>query len=534
MAESQEILMETKEIEILDKEEKYCIKSDKDNDFNVKIKKYSSYIEIEALNQNYNTKKFIEKYTLQKLHENKFLLICESIDDIYDELIFLFSKNTAIIKEKENILNIIISIEHAKYKELNFKLKSKQKTNKELYEELYNIISNLQKENKIKDEKINKCNQEINNLKSEINNMKKQIDILNETIKNNNSFGNQMSIEEIDKLINKKIEVFGKNQSFEKRAKIEKKEKKEKEGNEKEENDQKIKEEIINEKMNIKEEINKEGRNSNKKDKQIEEKDKKYKKEIEEMKNSYNEQIEKLKKIIIEIKENGKEKNEILINNENDKINKLADKKEKDFEINIYQKIKLEDIIEKEDKNKKVKNLNKEEKDKKEEKNKKEGKVNKEEKIKKVGEILEFNGNNIFEKFESKLFKFFSEDNNWNINDINELKKIAATFLINGKSTYEVLEDFISTNINNHQAELEEKKKMDFAQKKKEIYDLLPDSLTDIVTKDTKTIIAEFRERYGISENDIKDREFKSIIVKYDYNAKKILTNILQKLKYLK
>ena len=35
--------------------------------------------------------------------------------------------------------------------------------------------------------------------------MKKQIDILNETIKNNNMFGIQMSIEEIDKLINKKI-----------------------------------------------------------------------------------------------------------------------------------------------------------------------------------------------------------------------------------------------------------------------------------------------------------------------------------------
>ena len=193
-----------------------------------------------------------------------------------------------------------------------------------------------------------------------------------------------------------------------------------------------------------------------------------YKKEIEEMKNSYNEQIEKLKKIIIEIKENGKEKNEIIINNENDKVNKMTDKIEKDFEINIYQKIKLEDIIEKEDKNKKVKNLNKEKEDKKEEKNKK------------VGEILEFKGNNIFEKFESKLSKFFSEDNNWNINDKNELKKIAATFIINGKSTYEVLEDFISNNINNYQAELEEKKKMDFAQKKKEIYDLLPDSLTEI------------------------------------------------------
>ena len=87
-----------------------------------------------------------------------------------------------------------------------------------------------------------------------------------------------------------------------------------------------------------------------------------YKKEIEEMKNSYNEQIEKLIKIMIEIKENGKEKNEILINNENDnnlldkqtnyeEIKKLIDKKLEDFEINIYQKIKVDDKNEKINKN---------------------------------------------------------------------------------------------------------------------------------------------------------------------------------------
>ena len=94
------------------------------------------------------------------------------------------------------------------------------------------------------------------------------------------------------------------------------------------------------------------------------------------MKNSYNEQIEKLNKIITEIKENGKEKNEVIINNENDnnlldkqtnyeEIKELIDKKLKDFEINIYQKIKVDDKNEKVDKKKKEEDKRKKEEEKK-------------------------------------------------------------------------------------------------------------------------------------------------------------------------
>ena len=184
MENIQEIVMETKQDEELKKEKQYNMNLDKDNNFNVIIKNYPTYIEIEAINQKNDQKKYTEKYSLNKLKENKFLSICESVDDMYDELLLLFSKSNYILTKFENKLNIIIPTEHAKYKEISFVLKGKQKTYKESYEELYNIISQLQKENKDKDEKINICNQEINNLKKEIVYIKNQLDILNENIKN--------------------------------------------------------------------------------------------------------------------------------------------------------------------------------------------------------------------------------------------------------------------------------------------------------------------------------------------------------------
>ena len=329
-----------------------------------------------------------------------------------------------------------------------------------------------------------------------------------------------------------------------------------------------------------------------------------YKKEIEEMKNSYNEQIEKLNKIIIEIKENRKEKNEILINNENDnnlldkqtnyeEIQKLIDKKLEDFEINIYQKIKVDDKNEKinkkeeekkkkeeekkkkeeekqkkkeekqkkkeeekkkkeeekkkkeeekkkkeeEDKKKKEEDKKKKEEDKKREINSdKEEKEGKEDKniIKEDKEIIEFKGRNLLEAFESKLLKFFSEENNWDDNDKNELKKISTSLIIKGLFIDEKLNEFVENNINKYSAEMEENKKMNFIKKKGEIFEQLPDSIMNINTKDLTKFIPEFRERYGITEKEIKDKELKKEIINNEYNVKKILTNILQKLNYLK
>ena len=81
---------------------------------------------------------------------------------------------------------------------------------------------------------------------------------------------------------------------------------------------------------------------------------------------------------------------------------------------------------------------------------------------------------------------------------------------------------------------MEENKKMNFIKKKGDIFEQLSDSIMNINTKDLTKFIPEFREKYGITEKEIKDKELKKEIINNEYNVKKILTNILQKLKYLK
>ena len=98
MEEFPPLIMETKEEEVCLKEEKYIIISENKNEFNIIIKKYLTYIEINVVEQKSLGNKFSEKYSLHQLKENKFLSICDSIGDIYDELNLLLSKNNTVIK----------------------------------------------------------------------------------------------------------------------------------------------------------------------------------------------------------------------------------------------------------------------------------------------------------------------------------------------------------------------------------------------------------------------------------------------------
>lgn len=208
MEEFPPLIMETKEEEVCLKEEKYIIISENKNEFNIIIKKYLTYIEINVVEQKSLGNKFSEKYSLHQLKENKFLSICDSIGDIYDELNLLLSKNNTVIKENEKQIFVIIPTEHIKYKEINFTLKSKEKTDKEKIDNLYMIISNLQKENKEKDEKINKLYQELNNLKFEIDNISKK---LKELTKINNQLDKHIKFEEIENPWSKEIDKVGNN-----------------------------------------------------------------------------------------------------------------------------------------------------------------------------------------------------------------------------------------------------------------------------------------------------------------------------------
>ena len=113
----------TSEIKDIFNESKYNINSNKGNNFIITIKNLTSFIEINADYQNnIELIQFNKKYSLKNLKEIKFLSICDSIDEIYNELLFEFSKNNSTIIEDINQIIINIPIIHAKYEEIIFNL----------------------------------------------------------------------------------------------------------------------------------------------------------------------------------------------------------------------------------------------------------------------------------------------------------------------------------------------------------------------------------------------------------------------------
>ena len=164
-------------------ESNYKINSNKNNSFNITIKNLTSSIGINAFYQDeIKLNEYKEKYRLKKLKEIKFLSICDSIDEIYDELIFELSKNNSQILENENQISIIIPVVHAIYKEITLCLNKKIKSDKEINQDLYKIVIELKKEMKEKDEKINKCINKIEELNIINQNMENRINKLEKEI----------------------------------------------------------------------------------------------------------------------------------------------------------------------------------------------------------------------------------------------------------------------------------------------------------------------------------------------------------------
>ena len=164
--------------EEIKQENSYSIISDKNHTFNLIFQNLNSIIGISAsyqddiMKHNYN-----KKLTLDELKQNKYLGICESIDEIYEELIRLMKKNQFEIIEQTNQIYISIPVEYVKVKEILFVVNEITKNDSEKINELFSIISNMKQEIKefkeqIKIEEINNLKEEIKNLKEEIKNMK--------------------------------------------------------------------------------------------------------------------------------------------------------------------------------------------------------------------------------------------------------------------------------------------------------------------------------------------------------------------------
>ena len=77
------------------------------------------------------------------MKSNKFLTIFDSIDEIYEQIIYELKKDSKkIIIQENNKINIIIPVEHLKIKEIKFILTENIKTGKELIQDLFVEINN--------------------------------------------------------------------------------------------------------------------------------------------------------------------------------------------------------------------------------------------------------------------------------------------------------------------------------------------------------------------------------------------------------
>ena len=172
-----------KPIEKIKLAKSYTIISDKNNSFYLTIQNQSSMIYIlsyyqdDIIKHNYDT-----KLKLEELKKNKYLSLCDNIDEIYNELINLLDKNKSEIFERNNEIDLNIPIENLKIKEIKISMNEIIMNNNEKIEQIFSLISNLKEEiNNLKgdnnnlQEKINNLQEDNNNLRGEINNLRGEI-----------------------------------------------------------------------------------------------------------------------------------------------------------------------------------------------------------------------------------------------------------------------------------------------------------------------------------------------------------------------
>ena len=173
-------------------EKKFNILTDKGHNYEIILKsnnlssiKFESIVKDDLTIYNYSS-----IFTIEKIKENKYFLMFDTIDEIINEINLLLEKNSpSIIEESEGII-LKIPLNTSKIKEITFFINKKTKNNNEKIDELYLIISHLK--NQINKEllfKLNEQNDEINKLKNivnqqnnEINNFRKIIEEQNKKI----------------------------------------------------------------------------------------------------------------------------------------------------------------------------------------------------------------------------------------------------------------------------------------------------------------------------------------------------------------
>lgn len=133
--EKEEKILNTKTFEI---------ESNKKNKYEIKLSKAETKIIIEG-KQKKQSKQIIYylKQSTEEIKNNKYFLMFDNLDEIYEEIINLLQNNKPYLIEETNSAIITIPVSTTKIKEIKFCLDKKEKSDKEKIEDVYSIVDDM-------------------------------------------------------------------------------------------------------------------------------------------------------------------------------------------------------------------------------------------------------------------------------------------------------------------------------------------------------------------------------------------------------
>ena len=171
----------------------YSLSSDKSKKYNITFieRENNLYIKAEEDNNMIIKKNYEGLFSMEKLKENKFLYMYNSLNEILDELFPLIDEGKTELKEENDLLNFIIKLPIKKVKEISFELKTIEKNDKSKIDELYQINQNLLKRIEILEKRFDELekkkieNEKLEKIDSVIIKTKENYDFLLKIIKEN-------------------------------------------------------------------------------------------------------------------------------------------------------------------------------------------------------------------------------------------------------------------------------------------------------------------------------------------------------------
>jgi len=176
------------------------IESDKKNKIEIKIMKKVTKIIFEAKNKtSIEPIIYYSKQTIEEIKMNKYFLMFDNLEEIYDEILNLMKNNKVYLTEENSRLIINIPLSNTKIKEIKIVLNKKEKSDKDKIDDLYLIIDNMKSYYNKKIDELTNINQQQNN---KINELNDKIENLKEIINEIKDSKNQPKIENAKTIFN--------------------------------------------------------------------------------------------------------------------------------------------------------------------------------------------------------------------------------------------------------------------------------------------------------------------------------------------